>query len=389
MLSVSTYASQLMTLTNIQRNQSDYDTLSRQVASGVKSSDLADYGAVDAGRLLTGQQEVQRLEAYNQGIDVVTPRLKAYDLQLSRMDDLSKMVADALSMQDSYDGAKLAEVGTLIDNTLKDLNALLNEQIDGRYLWAGGNYTTAPVADLSTLPILATPTAFAAVADPALPDYYAAAPGSDATAWVKASFSPETGKTVEFGQVASDPSIQEMIHALQLAKSGLDATDPDCSNRAEERDVGHFNGGRGSYNGQGVRIIDLVGRNDGRHDLSFKHVSLGKHGTHGAVDQPADQGLTLGSAAFTAEKGSGDFAAGVEFFLIVDGQGEEVLSLPKFFRRNHGTQNLGITVGDHSRTIRLASHLSCFNGQGLTIEFHLDFMKSHIQSPSETSSSLT
>ncbi|MDD3445959.1 MAG: flagellin [Zavarzinia sp.] len=236
MLSVSTYASQLMTLTNIQRNQSDYDTLSRQVASGVKSSDLADYGAVDAGRLLTGQQEVQRLEAYNQGIDVVTPRLKAYDLQLSRMDDLSKMVADALSMQDSYDGAKLAEVGTLIDNTLKDLNALLNEQIDGRYLWAGGNYTTAPVADLSTLPILATPTAFAAVADPALPDYYAAAPGSDATAWVKASFSPETGKTVEFGQVASDPSIQEMIHALQLAKSGLDAaaaaTDTDAAQAA-------------------------------------------------------------------------------------------------------------------------------------------------------------
>ncbi|TDP43349.1 flagellin [Zavarzinia compransoris] len=234
MLSVSTYASQLTTLANIQRNQSDFDRLSRQVATGVKSDDLSDFSAVDAQRLLNGDKEVQRLEAYNKGIDIVTPRLKLYSQQVERMDTLAKTVASALSGVDSYSGATQVQLGTLIDNTLRDLNALLNDRVDGRYLWAGGNYASQPVGDLTALPDLAAPAAFTPVADPALPDYYAAAPGSDANAWVEAGFSPEAGKSVEYGQVASAPAIQELINALRLVKSGLNAAAAAGSTAAAE-----------------------------------------------------------------------------------------------------------------------------------------------------------
>lgn len=223
MLSVSTYASQLTTLTNIQRNQNDFDRLARQVATGVKSEDLSDFSAVDAQRLLNGEKEVQRLEAYNKGIDIVTPRLKLYSQATDRMDTLAKTVLSAMTKIDSFDGAKQVELGTLVDNTLRDLNALLNDQVDGRYLWAGTNYTEAPVGDLTALPDLATPAAFTPVANPALPDYYAAAPGADANAWVETAFSPEAGKTVQYGQVAANPAIQELVNALRLVKSGLNA----------------------------------------------------------------------------------------------------------------------------------------------------------------------
>lgn len=236
MLSVSTYASQLSTQTNIQRNQQEFDRLARQVATGVKSEDLSDYGAVDARRVLNARQEVQRLEGYNKAIDIVTPRLKAYDLQLTRMDDIAKLVANTLSTQEAYSGTDEAGVATLIDNVMNDLTSLLNEQIDGRHLWAGANYDTVPVADIAGLPALAAATPLAAAADPDLPDYYNAAPGTDANAWVEASFSPETGKTVRYGQVASAPAIQELVHALRLAKSGLDAAaaagDPEAAQAA-------------------------------------------------------------------------------------------------------------------------------------------------------------
>lgn len=223
MLSVTTYASQLQTLTNIKRGQSAMNDLSNQVATGVKSNDLSDYSGTDAGRIVNSRQQVTRLEAYNKAIDIVTPELKAYNLQLSRMDKLASTVAEALQGQGTYDAGDESEIGSTIDAALSELTSLLNERLGGRYLWSGGNYDTAPVTDLGQLPDLAAADPFAETASPDLPDYYAAAPGSDATAWREASFSPEPGKTVAYGQVASDPAIQRLVYGLQMAKSAFAA----------------------------------------------------------------------------------------------------------------------------------------------------------------------
>lgn len=223
MMSVTTYASQLQTLNNIKRNQSAASELSNQVATQVKSSDLSYYGGLDAGRILNSRQQVSKLEAYNKGIDIVTPELKAYNLQVSRMGDLAASVSKALQGQGTYDAADESEIGSMIDTALTELTSLLNERVGGRYLWSGGNYDAAPVGDLGNLPDLAAADPFAATASPALPDYYLAAPGSDEVAWHEASFSPEAGKTVTYGQVAADPAIQRLVYGLQMAKSAFAA----------------------------------------------------------------------------------------------------------------------------------------------------------------------
>ncbi|MFZ2872540.1 flagellin [Zavarzinia sp.] len=224
MMSVTTYASQLQTLNNIKRNQSAANELSNQVATQVKSGDLSYYGGLDAGRILNSRQQVSRLEAYNKGIDIVTPELKSYDLQVSRMDELASSVSKALQGQGTYDPEDESEIGTLIDTALTELTSLLNEKVGGRYLWSGGNYDAAPVGDLTGLPDLTAADPFAAATSPTLPDYYLAAPGSDDVAWHEASFSPEAGKTVTYGQVAADPAIQRLVYSLQMAKSAFAAS---------------------------------------------------------------------------------------------------------------------------------------------------------------------
>ncbi|MFA5121682.1 flagellin [Zavarzinia sp.] len=223
MLSVTTYASQLQTLANIKRNQDSFAELSAQVATGEKSADLSTYGGTDARRVINADQQVSRLTAYNKAIDIVTPTVKEYSVQIDHMDDLASAIGTALSGANTFDKATANQLGTQIDNALRDLTSMLNEKNGNRYLWSGGNYDTAPVTDLTTLPDLATPAAFTPVTDPTLPDYYAAAPGTDASAWTEASFSPEVGKTVQYGQVASAEGIQQLIYGLQLAKSGLAA----------------------------------------------------------------------------------------------------------------------------------------------------------------------
>ena len=239
MLAVTSYGSQLLALASIKRNQVDFDTLSQQLATGVKSADLSAYGGTDAQRILDSDREVTRRTPYNKGIDIVEPQLKAYDLQLGRMDDLANLAAKALSGQDSYDADNVAQLATQIDNVLRDLTSLMNERLNGQNVWGGRNSDTPPVTDLTTLPSLATAAPFVAVGNPAtgdytLPDYHAGAPGADQAAWTKAVFSPETGKTVQYGQVANEPTIQRLVHALRLAKSGIDAAQAAATPAAAE-----------------------------------------------------------------------------------------------------------------------------------------------------------
>lgn len=157
MMSVTTYASQLQTLNNIKRNQSAASELSNQVATQVKSGDLSYYGGLDAGRILNSRQQVSKLEAYNKGIDIVTPELKAYDLQVSRMDELASSVAKALQGQGTYDPADESEIGSIIDTALTELTSLLNEKVGGAICGPVGITTPRRSATWATCPIWPPP----------------------------------------------------------------------------------------------------------------------------------------------------------------------------------------------------------------------------------------
>lgn len=236
MTAISTLSLQLRTLANIQRSQGSFLELNDQLSTGVKSRDLAAYRPVEQGRLLDLKSETSRREAYMTAIDLAKPRLDAYGATLERMDAIAKAVNTALVGQTSYDPADGAALGTQIDNALNELTSLMNEQVGDRYLYAGRNYGTAPVADLRGLgpAAIPVPPATIQVTAPALPPYHSGAhvpPASDPAAWTTDRMAPEDGRSVDTGVTANEPALQDLVQGLRLAKAALDqaAAAPDAA----------------------------------------------------------------------------------------------------------------------------------------------------------------
>ncbi len=236
MTAIATLALQQATLANIHRSQNSFVTLNEQLSSGVKSRDLADYRPADQGRLLDLRAETSRRTGYVKAIDLASPRLDAYNATLGRMGGIAKDIAGALAGQASYDAADKVALGTQIDNALNELTSLMNERLGDRYLYAGRNYDTAPVADLRSLgPVaLPVPPATARVTAPDLPPYHSGAqplPAADQAAWTTDRVAVADGRGVDAGLTANDPALQDLVQGLRLARAALDqaAAAPDAA----------------------------------------------------------------------------------------------------------------------------------------------------------------
>lgn len=83
-------------------------------------------------------------------------------------------------------------------------------------------------------------------------------------------------------------------------------------------------------------------------------ISFGNRGRMGAVDDAGGQDRLFGRAAFPALEGAGDAADRVEFFLIVDGKGEEVHAVAGLGRHGDVAEHDGVTVADQAEPPRAA-----------------------------------
>jgi len=87
---VSSYASYLSLVRNLSNGQTNVDTLSQQLTTGIKSSNLATYGS-DTQKLLDLRAEMARRDSYVQNINTASPRVAATDKVLTA---LEKMASD-------------------------------------------------------------------------------------------------------------------------------------------------------------------------------------------------------------------------------------------------------------------------------------------------------
>ena len=107
----------------------------------------------------------------------------------------------------------------------------------------------------------------------------------------------------------------------------------------------------------------LVKGQDGRDDLHFVQEAFGEEGANGAVDEAGRQRVALGRLAFAFEKAARDFAGSEVFFLIVDGEGEEVLSGPQRAGGDGGDEDRGFAVSDVNSAICLSCHFAGLDRQ--------------------------
>ena len=117
-----------------------------------------------------------------------------------------------------------------------------------------------------------------------------------------------------------------LLHLVQRRVEdvfAVDHADAHAADRAHEGSAGQHEGGGSGDQGDDVGIVLEVMGEDGADDLHFVLEALDEQRPDRTVDQARGQGLFLRRRAFAAREAAGDLAGGVEFFLVVHGEGKK------------------------------------------------------------------
>ena len=154
--------------TNLQAEQTTMSTLSNQLASNQQYSNLTQYDPTDAHNILDFQNAITQRQSYVSSIQNVQDRLSLYDSTMTDMESLASQANDLATQNSSYNASTAAGIKSQVTDYLQQLGDDLNQQIGGRYVYAGTRYTTPPVTNLTSLTNAPTATT---TTSPALPSY--------------------------------------------------------------------------------------------------------------------------------------------------------------------------------------------------------------------------
>lgn len=169
--SVSNVGVQFFTTLNLQNEQTTLAQLNQQLATGQKYSDLTNYTPVDAHNITNFQNAITQRQAYLSGMTTVNARLNLYDTTMNDIEKIAGLAEGIASGNQTYDATKTAQINAQAKSYLQQIQDDLNQQVSGRYIYAGGRYTTQPVGNLTSLGAPSLP--FTPVTTPTLPDYSA------------------------------------------------------------------------------------------------------------------------------------------------------------------------------------------------------------------------
>ena len=237
MYAISTYALYATLNNNINNQLVDLSMLNNQLATATRSQNLADYSAPEISQMLNAQSGIERLESYNNSNIMAKLYNNSYNTIVTSITTLASEVKDTLSGAQTYDQALATDMLNNIDLALGQISAMLNENINGNYLFAGSNYSSMPVnndigqngniidpasqnpyvqeidAQVNVLPNLVPPN---------VPSYQTANIAiTKANSWQNNYYNISPNQIMSYGISANDPALQEVIKGLQIAKAAL------------------------------------------------------------------------------------------------------------------------------------------------------------------------
>ena len=142
-----------------------------------------------------------------------------------------------------------------------------------------------------------------------------------------------------------------------------DKADTRGADRAHEGCAGQGQRCRRADKCQNVRIVLHVMGERGDDHLGLVAPAIGEERTDRAIDQAGDQRLFFGRTTFALEIAAGDAARGIEFFLVVDGERQEIDAFARRLGRDHGREHGGIAIGCDHGTVGLTRHFAGFEGE--------------------------
>jgi len=180
-------------------------------SSGLTEETYAAMGS-GAGKLISMESQLADLQGRADTTQTALDRAEAMSDAVGSMVDLMSDLRSTLSEMStqSSDAVDYNQVGQTL---LEDLANLMNLQVDGRYLFGGGQTTSAPV-DIS---LLTPQTTLPTTADTA---YYL---GDDAVQSVKVTDSA----SVDYGVNANESGFEKALRAANML-ANIDSTDEDA-----------------------------------------------------------------------------------------------------------------------------------------------------------------
>ena len=129
-------------------------------------------------------------------------------------------------------------------------------------------------------------------------------------------------------------------------------------------DLGHSGDQRSADHAGDLRAAVGVQAHDGHGDADVVAHLLREQGAHGTVHDAAGQDGALAGAALTAHEAAGDAACGVELFLVLHVQGEEIDALAGLGAHDHVAHHAGLAVADEGACVGQAAHLAHLHLEG-------------------------
>jgi flagellar hook-associated protein 3 FlgL len=224
---VATFALSDHMVTGALRTEATMADLQVQENTGVKSQNLAGYGA-DTQQVINLQVSVTRAQSYIDAATAADSKVQVMYSAVGTMTDIITKLRTQLSAATTGSSTATTSAISSAQQMLQQMGSLLNTQYNGEYVFSGARVSTAP-ADLSSF---ATGTGSLTTADTS---YYQ---GDSEIASVRVA----ADQTVSYGVTADNPALEQVMRvlkfvansttlsstnitdALNLASSALDAT---------------------------------------------------------------------------------------------------------------------------------------------------------------------
>ena len=220
---VSSAAQHELIMSNIRTLQSRVNTSMIQASSGKVAAQYSGI-APDAKRLVGLEATHAQLTQYTANNLIVDQRLQSMETNTGQILDIASQLKSLLVQAGSTGNAQNMGLDINAQTLLDQVGALLNVQLDGRYLFAGSATDTAPV-DLTAL--AAPPATYPSTADTS---YYQ---GDSVTLSTKAG--PELD--INYGIRADEGGFEKLIRALKLVSTAVLSPNPDTTRLNEALDV--------------------------------------------------------------------------------------------------------------------------------------------------------
>ena len=222
---VATAAQHELMMANIKALQSRVSETMIQASSGKVASRYSGI-APDARRLVGLEATHAQLTQYVAGNQIVDQRLQTMETNTSQLLDIASQLKGLLVQANSTGNAQNMGLDITARTLLDQVGALLNVQLDGRYLFAG-SATDAPAVDLNDPGMVAPPSTY-----PSTPNtsYYQ---GDDVTLSVKAG--PELD--IAYGIRADEAGFEALIRSLKLVATAILSPHPDTARLNEALNV--------------------------------------------------------------------------------------------------------------------------------------------------------